>query len=107
MKQCPKCGIKYENDLERCPQCNCYLMSVYKDRNSYENEKQTKIHDYRILMAMIVLIVIIVAIAMISNQKSQYELDYESMQNKTYNEMSNGEQQVFRDELEWEIENAD
>lgn len=34
---------------------------------------------------------------------SQYEKDYESSRNKTWNEMSDGEKKVVTDEIEWYI----
>lgn len=38
------------------------------------------------------------------NSKTQYEKDFESMQNKRIDEMTPGEEKAFRDYLKWELE---
>ena len=53
------------------------------------------------LIIFIIAVLLLKGCSSIMNEPTQYEKDYKSSRNKTWDEMTPGEKKVTRDEIEW------
>ncbi len=55
------------------------------------------------ILGIVVVVLLLLAMLGQCSGESQYEKDYKSSRNKTWSEMTPGEQAVSRDVIEWEL----
>ena len=110
MKKCPECNSYFDNNtFQTCTNCGEPLEDVGtgQPQNTPDSSQKPikEVDPMAKVFLLFCVVVIISGLLVLCGGPSQYESDYDSMLNKTYDQMTDSEKSIFEDKLDWELGN--